>query len=59
MSADAWETCPLCKSQKETIREDIEYGVMEDGKAFVNLRMECVSCGARWKIEVRGVRHSE
>ena len=58
MSADAWETCPLCKSEKETIREDVDYGILEDGKAFVDFTARCEECGATWKIRVEGVGHS-
>lgn len=57
MTGDDYEACPLCKSEGNTIREDIEYGIGEDGKAFVNFEAKCIACGAAWKIRVEGVDH--
>ena len=56
MSADAWEKCPICKNSEKTIREDIEYGVREDGTAFVSFKAKCTVCRATWLVRVEGIQ---
>lgn len=83
MSADAWETCPICHNRpeeypdgiehlygkisldeflklkaeieqleaEETVREDYEVGLADDGTAWVYLRLKCQTCGTTWKFK--------
>jgi len=54
MSADAWRICPKCKAsiekdapkeQSETLREDFEVWMDEDGEFHVDYRSHCQVCG--------------
>ena len=35
----------------ETVREDYEIGLNEDGTAYVQLYFKCQTCGAEWTLE--------
>ena len=50
MSADAWETCPLCHAV-EAVREDYEIWLNEDGTVNIHFRAVCRKCGTRWEID--------
>ena len=88
MSADAWETCPICHNRpkeypngiahlyglvpaeeflrlkgeiercesEETVREDYEVYLSDEGFACVQLHMKCQTCGATWSFEKLDIR---
>jgi len=61
MSADAWEHCPVCRSQQrdsKTVREDYDLGLNEDGTAYVYFTARCAACGAKWKYENKSITQS-
>lgn len=55
MSADRWSTCPKCKhKEEETLRQDWELYLDEDGKFSVEFSASCRKCGFSYKF-----KHSE
>lgn len=61
MSADNWGECPICKLRHdreevkdseydgESLREDYEVGVGDDGFCYVIYSGVCQTCGASWR----------
>lgn len=50
MSADAWETCPLCHKEN-AVREDYDIGLDEEGAVYIYFKAVCQGCGAKWEID--------
>ena len=49
MSADAWETCPFCHTIN-SVREDYEIWLNENGLVHVSFKGICKECGAFWEM---------
>lgn len=47
MSADNWGTCPQCKADGTTLREDYETGIDEDGEFYFYYSGGC-ECGFKF-----------
>ena len=46
MSADAWETCPLCHAV-EAVREDYEIYIKDGNSIQIYFKGVCQRCGAK------------
>lgn len=65
MSADAWRVCPVCKGSdphcwesllgegepKETLREDYEQYMDEEGVYHCDYHCRCTECGFKWSFK--------